>query len=192
MRKFAVLSVLLAAFVLAATVASAQQPPELRGTWKGTSYLNDPSGFREGKCAYVIDAQKGQLFSGYKLWFDAKGVLQKELFSGLFGDDGNLYFAERSDGYTFGQRTSKQTMSLYYLERGALAKAILYKLERVHFTTGFVEIDRDGDNVIMSAEITNHYPLNAERIMAEADTNKDGKLTKQEWEAWKKANDYKE
>jgi hypothetical protein len=190
MKRFVLVATLLVALVMTAVLASAREIPELRGTWKGTSFINDPSGFREGQCAYVIDAQKGQLFSGFKLWFDSKGVLQKEVFSGLFGDDGNLYLAERSDGYTFGQRTSKQTMSLYYLEHGALSKAILYKLERVHFTTGFVQIDKDGDNVVMRAEITNHYPLNAERIMEEADKNKDGKLTKQEWEAWKKANDY--
>jgi hypothetical protein len=189
MKRIALLSALLIALVLTATIAAAQTP-ELRGTWRGASFLIDPSGFREGKCAYVINAQEGQLFSGYKLWFDAKKVLQKETFTGIFGDDGNLYFAERNDGYTFGQRTSKQTMSLYYLEHGALNKSILYKLERAHYSTGFVEIDRDGDRMLVHAEITTHYPLDAERIMAEADADKDGKLTEAEWEAWKKANTF--
>jgi len=189
MKRFALLSTLFAALFLTASVAVAQ-PPELRGTWRGSSYIMEAAGAREGQCAYVIDVQEGQLFSGYKLWFDAKKVLQKETFTGIFGDDGNLYIAERDDGYTMGQRTSKQTMSLYYLEHGALNKSILYKLERVHFVTGFVEIDTDGDRTLVHAEISTHYPLNAERIMAEADTNKDGKLTEAEWEAWKQANTY--
>ncbi len=191
MKRTAFIVSLSAALILLAAVAFAQTP-ELRGTWKGNSFLHSSKGFHEGECAYVIDDQAGQMFAGYKLWFDAKGELQKEAFSGIFGDDGNLYFAERTDGYAFGQRTSKQTMSIYYLEKGATNKAILYKLERVHFTTGFVEIDKDGDNVAMRAEITTHYPLNAERIMKDADKDNDGKLTKKEWEAWKKANDWKE
>ncbi|WP_319469558.1 calcium-binding protein [uncultured Pseudodesulfovibrio sp.] len=175
------------ALILVSSVAFAQTP-ELRGTWKGTSFLTTDTGFKEGNCAYVIDKQEGQLFVGYKLYFDTKGVLQKEKFTGIFGDDGNLYFAERGDGYAFGHRTGKQTMSIYYLEQGATNKAILYKLERVHFTTGFVEIDKDGNSVILRAEVSNHYPLNAERIMEEADKNKDGKLTKKEWESWKTLN----
>ena len=178
----------LAVFVLGASLAFAADAPELRGTWKGTSYLNMDKGFKEGQNAWVIDQQQGQLFKGYRLWFDSKGVLQKEAFVGIFGDDGNLYFADKEDGYSFGHRTGKQTMTLYYLERGATYKAIISKLERVHFTTGFVQIDKDGDTVIMQAEIANHYPLNAERIMKEADKNNDGKLTKDEWEAWKKLN----
>ena len=180
--------VAMAVIVLGASLAIAADVPELRGTWKGTSYLNMEKGFKQGQNAWVIDQQEGQLFKGYRLWFDGKGVLQKEAFVGIFGDDGNLYFADKEDGYSFGQRTSKQTMTLYYLERGATYKAIISKLERIHFTTGFIEIDKDGDTTIMRAEIANHYPLNAERIMEEADKNKDGKLTKDEWEAWKKLN----
>lgn len=177
-----------AAIVLAASVAFAADAPELRGTWKGKSYVNMEKGFLEKENAWIINQQEGQLFKGYRLWFDGKGELQQEAFVGIFGDDGNLYFADKEDGYSFGHRTGKQTMTLYYLERGATYKAILSKLERVHFTTGFVEIDKDGDTMIMRAEIANHYPLNAERIMKEADKNKDGKLTKDEWDAWKKMN----
>ena len=178
----------MAVFVLGASLAFAADAPELRGTWKGDSYLTMEKGFKKGATAWVIDHQEGQLFKGYRLWFNGKGELKKEAFVGIFGDDGKLYFADKDDGYTFGHRTGKQTMTLYYLERGATFKAILSKLERVHFTTGFVEIDKDGDTMIMRAEIANHYPLNAERIMQEADKNKDGKLTKDEWEAWKKIN----
>lgn len=177
-----------AAFLLTASLAFAAEVPELRGTWKGDCFLAMEKGFKKNQAAYVIDAQEGQLFKGYKLWFDSKNVLQQEPFTGIFGDDGNLYFAEKDDGYAVGQRTSKQTMSIYYLERGATYKALLYKLERVFFTTGFVEIDKDGDTMIMRAEIFNHYPLNADRIMKDADKDKDGKLTKKEWESWKKAN----
>jgi hypothetical protein len=178
----------MAVFVLGASLAYAADVPELRGTWKGTSYVNMGKGFKQGQNAWVIDQQEGQLFKGYRLWFDSKNVLKKEAFVGMFGDDGRLYFADNEDGYTFGHRTGKQTMTLYYLEHGATYKAIISKLERVRFTTGFVDIDKDGDTVIMRAEISNFYPLNAERIMEEADKNKDGKLTKDEWETWKKAN----
>lgn len=179
---FAVLMLSLPAF--------AADMPELRGTWKGPALINTTDGFKEGSTAYVIDAQEGPLFAGYKLYFNAKDVLQKEGFTGIIGDDGKLYFAEKSDGYAFGHRTGKQDMTIYYLEKGATNMAILYKLKRVHFTTGFVEIDKDGDTVLMRAEITNHYPLNAERIMKEADTDKNGKLTKKEWRAWKKKNNW--
>jgi len=184
---------LMAAFLATLMVSAvfAASAPELRGTWRGPSVIQTPDKSWEGKCAYIINVQNDRMFAGYKLWFTKNNVLAKEKFSGIF-DDGQLYFAEGDDGYGFGYLTGKQTMTINYLEHGSSAKAISCKLERVHFTTGFVEIDKDGNNILMRAEITNHYPLNAERIMKEADANGDGKLTKKEWEAWKKANGFQE
>ncbi|MEF2229571.1 MAG: calcium-binding protein [Pseudodesulfovibrio sp.] len=186
MKRLTLFTVL-ALTLLLSIPALAADAPELRGTWKGKAILSTESGFREGQAAYIIDAQAGPVFKGYKLWFDTKGVLKKEAFTGIFAaEDGKLYFADNGSGYAFGQMTGQQTMSVYYVDDGATYKCIYCQLERVRFTTGFMEIDKDGDLTIIRAEITNHYPLNAERIMQEADTDKDGKLTKQEWETWQK------
>ena len=190
-RVFPILTVFLAV-MLFASFALASSVPELRGTWLGPTKIQTTKDSWKGKCALVINTQSGQTFAGYKLWFDKKNVLQKEAFAGIYGDDERLYITEENDGYGFGYLTGRQTMTVNYLEHGFAAKAIVCTLERVHFTTGFVEIDKDGDKVIVSAEITNHYPLNAARIMAEADKDGDGQLTKKEWEAWKKANNWKE
>ncbi|MDD3312060.1 calcium-binding protein [Pseudodesulfovibrio sp.] len=182
------LFITLALTLLMAIPALAVDAPELRGTWKGKCSIAKESGFIEGQAAFIIDAQQGPLLKGYKLWFDPKGALHREGFVGVFSpEDGKIYFADGDAGYNFGQLTGKQTMSVYYVTDGATYKCIHFALERVHFTAGFMQIDRDGDKAVITAEITHYYPLNAERIMKEADTNKDGKLTKQEWEAWQKA-----
>ncbi len=165
------------------------QDPELRGTWKGTFAALDSDGVVKGDVAYVIKKQTGSLFEGTKLWFSKKNVLKKVNFRGIY-DNGEITIAEAGNGYSAGYLTAKQQMVIKYFEAGSSYKAIINKLERVHFTTGFVEIDKDGNKIIMRAEITNHYPLNAERILKEADKNGDGKLTKKEWEDWKKANDW--
>lgn len=178
-----VIPVLVLCFLVCASAAFAAAP-ELRGTWKGSALVQTPDKSWESECAYVIDKQTGHSFTGYKLWFDRSKVLQKEKFAGIF-DGKELLFAEVGDGIGEGYLTGAQTMTVRYVEHGATAKAILYALERIHFTTGFLEIDKNGDKVVMRAEITNHYPLNAERIIQEADTNKDGKLTQKEWDAWK-------
>lgn len=191
MKRIAIVTLAVLSLMIASVAFAQGTVPELRGTWKGAAYMGSGAGFKEMQAAYVISDQKGQMFAGYKLYFDNKDVLVQEAFTGIFGDDGNLYFAEKNAGYAFGHRTSKQTMSVYYLEHGARFQSVLYKLERIHFTTGFMEIDRDGDSAIIRAEVKTHYPLNAERIMQEADKNKDGKLTKAEWQAWKNANDLK-
>ena len=191
MKRLTLIMTLVAATVLLSSLALADDTPELRGTWRGPSLIQSVDKAWEGKCAFVIDKQDGQRFTGYKLWFTKNNVLTKEKFAGIF-DNGRLFFAEGKDGYGYGYLSGPQSMHVNYIEHGGSAKVIIYNLDRVYFTTGFVEIDRDGDNVIMTAEITNHYPLNAERIMQEADADKDGKLTKKEWEAWKKANGYEE
>jgi len=190
MKRFIVMTTFALALIFTASIAFAEAP-ELRGTWKGTVAAVSTNGFGEGEIAFVIKEQKGQLFSGVKLWFNKNNVLRNEAFRGIF-DNGRLYLAEFNDGYGFGYLTGKQNMTINYLEDGSSNKALIHKLERLRFTTGFVEIDKDGNNVIMRAEITNHYPLNAERILKEADKNKDGKLTKKEWDAWKKANNWQD
>lgn len=185
MKRLIISLTLLALFAL--SVPAMAQAPELRGTWKGDSLVHMPDGVRKGICAFVINVQEGSQFRGFKLWFDQKQVLQREQFVGIY-DDGRLIIAEKDDGNGFGYLTTKQSMTINYVEGGAIAKSIIYDLERVRFTSGFVEIDKNGDNLIMRAEVTNHYPLNADRIIKEADTNKDGKLTKKEWDKWREKN----
>lgn len=176
------------ALVLMSSFVFAGSTPELRGTWVGLVKMMSKDGtVKESKAVFVIKKQDGQLFSGEKAWFaENKDNLITEGFNGIAGDDGSLYFAEHDSGYTFGHMTGKEKMSLYYLENGRKAKAIHYTMERVRFARAFVDIDKDGNKTIIRSEIVKVYPLNAERIMREADLNKDGKLSKKEWEEWKK------
>ncbi|MGL1863038.1 MAG: calcium-binding protein [Pseudodesulfovibrio sp.] len=182
---------LLTAFaVLAfASMAFAMDTPELRGTWKGPTKIQTLDKVIESECAVVINKQNGNTFTGVKLYFNSKNVLVTEKFAGLY-DNGELLFAENKHETGIGYLTGKQALTINYVDHSAAARVQICKLERVHFTTGFVEIDKDGNKIIMRAEITNHYPLNAQRILKEADKNGDGKLTKKEWEDWKKANDW--
>lgn len=187
MKRILLIVSVAAVALFVSAMAFADDVPELRGTWRGPELGQMADRSWEGQSAFVINQQNGPLITGYKLWFNKDKVLQKETFVGIY-DNGEIRFAEGKDGYAFGYLSSKQTMVVNYLERGALAKAIRYNLERIRFQTGFVQIDKDGDKTLIRAEIVTRYPLNAERIMKEADTNKDGKVTEKEWEAWKKAN----
>lgn len=187
MKRILFLTVAMA-FLMASSIASAQDVPELRGTWVGeTQYIEDGQ-FKSGKIAYVIDKQLGAMFSGHKLWFSKRNVLLTENFVGLW-DQGRMIFADKKGGRAFGYRLSKQELKINSLD-GPKQHALVARLERVRFTTGFVDIDKDGNDYIVQSEITNHYPLNAKRIMMEADINGDGRVTKREWEQWKKKNDW--
>ncbi|WP_419779381.1 calcium-binding protein [Maridesulfovibrio sp.] len=188
MRKFLSSSVVVLALVLMSSFAVAGSCPELRGTWVGLVKMIAKDGtLKESKAVFVIKKQEGKLFTGNKAWFaENKENLITEGFSGVVDEDGGLYFAEHDDGYTFGKMVGKERMSLYYLESGRKAKVIQYSMERVRFARAFVDIDKDGNKTIIRSEIVKVYPLNAERIMREADLNKDGKLSKKEWEEWKK------
>ncbi|WP_319760806.1 calcium-binding protein [Maridesulfovibrio sp.] len=189
MKKFLSCSIVALAFVLMSSFVFADGCPELRGTWVGTVKMIAKDGtVKENKAVFVIRKQDGNLFTGEKAWFAAnKENLITEGFSGIVGVDGvSLYFAEHEDGYTFGSLTGKESMSLYYLENGRKAKVIYYNMKRVHFARAFVDIDKDGSKTIIRSEIVKVYPMNVERIMREADANKDGKLSKDEWEEWKK------
>lgn len=189
MKNF--LSCIMAVLLLAvmSSVSFAADYPEIRGTWVGkVKMINKDGTTKTSKAMFVINKQEGPLFAGYKAWFgDKKDYAITEGFSGLIAaDEVSLYFAEHQDGYSEGTITSAQTMSVYYLENGRKAKAIYYDMERIRFSRAFVDIDKDGSKTVIRSEIVNVYPLNAERIMREADVNKDGKLSKREWEEWKK------
>ncbi|MFW5498991.1 MULTISPECIES: calcium-binding protein [unclassified Maridesulfovibrio] len=189
MRKFLSCSIVALVLVLMSSFAFAAGCPELRGTWVGqVKMISKDGNTKENKAVFIIKKQEGNLFSGEKAWFaDNKDNLITEGFSGIIGADGvSLYFAEHEDGFTLGTLTGKENMSLYYLESGRKAKAIYYSMERIRFARAFVDIDKDGNKTIIRSEIVKVYPLNAERIMREADLNKDGKLSKKEWEEWKK------
>lgn len=177
------------ALILMSSMAFAADYPEIRGSWVGFVKMIKKDGTtKENKAMFVINKQEGALFSGYKAWFsDKSDYAITEGFSGIIGADGvSLYLAEHVDGYTQGTLTGPQNMSLYYLESGRKAKAIYYSMERIRFSRAFVDIDKDGSKTVIRSEIVSVYPLNAERIMREADANKDGKLSKSEWEEWKK------
>lgn len=189
MKKFFSFSLAVLVLVLMSSMAFAADYPEIRGSWVGfVKMINKDGSTKENKAMFVINKQEGPLFAGYKAWFNDKSDYAiTEGFSGIIGADGtSLYFAEHVDGYTQGTLTGPQNMSLYYLESGRKAKAIYYSMERIRFSRAFVDIDKDGSKTIIRSEIVNVYPLNAERIMREADVNKDGKLSKKEWEEWKK------
>lgn len=189
MKKITGITLATLAVILMCSAAFAGSYPEIRGTWVGhVKMISKDGSTRENKAMFVINKQDGPLFAGYKAWFgEKKDYAITEGFTGLIAADGKtLYFAEHEDGYTEGTITSPQTMALYYLENGRKAKAIYYAMERIRFSRAFIDIDKDGDKTVIRSEIIHVYPLNAERIMREADTNKDGKLSKEEWEEWKK------
>ncbi|WP_027721925.1 calcium-binding protein [Maridesulfovibrio zosterae] len=189
MKKVFGCSMVVLALTLMCSLAIAADYPEIRGTWVGkVRMIKSDGSIITSKSAMVINKQDGELFSGYKAWFaENKDNLITENFKGIIGADGkSLYLAEAGEGYTQGFITGKQSMSLYYLEDGRKCKAISYSMERIHFSRAFIDIDKDGNKTVIRSEIVRVYPLNAERIMKEADLNKDGKLSKQEWEAWKK------
>lgn len=183
-RMFISITVLM--MLISATVVMAMDAPELRGTWRGPTIIQTLDRVIEGKCAIVIDTQNGNTFTGYKLYFK-KNVLQKEPLVGLY-ENGTLHFAENKNEAGFGRLTGKQTMVINYIDHSASPRVQSCALKRMRFSAGFVEIDKDGDDVVMRAEITHYYPLNAERILKEADTDKDGKLTRKEWDGWRRNN----
>ena len=189
MKRMILILVVATTTLLMAVTAMAQDAPELRGTWRGPTKIQKLDRVVESKCAIVIDKQNGNTFTGYKLYF-LKKVLQREKFVGLY-DNGKLYFAENKNEAGHGYLTGKQTMTINYIDHSASPQVQVCTLERMRFSTGFVEIDKDGDSVVMTAEISLFYPLNAERIIKEADTNKDGKLTEAEWKKWRKKNNWK-
>ncbi|WP_432735976.1 calcium-binding protein [Maridesulfovibrio sp. FT414] len=188
MKKLLTCSLATFLLIIFTTAAFAADYPEIRGTWVGHVKMILKDGTtKASKAMFVINKQDGPLFAGYKAWFsDKSDYAVTEGFSGVIGADGvSLYLAEHEDGYTQGTMTTPQKMSLYYLENGRKAKAIYYDMERIRFSKAFVDIDKDGNKTIIRSEIVNVYPLNAERIMREADVNKDGKLSKKEWDDWK-------
>lgn len=184
-RMFMILPAL--AVLLFAVSAMAQSTPELRGTWRGPTKIQKLDRVINGQCAIVIDTQNDNTFTGYKLYFKEK-VLHKEEFVGLY-ENGVLHFAENKNESGFGRLTGKQTMVVNYIDHSAFQQVQTCTLERIRFTEGFVEIDKDGDETVIRTEITHYYPLNAERIIKEADTNKDGTLSRQEWDDWREDND---
>ena len=54
------------------------------------------------------------------------------------------------------------------------------------FTASFTQIDQDDDGVIMVTEVVALYPQGGAELHRLMDRDKDGKVTKEEWEAWKK------
>ncbi|CCO24223.1 hypothetical protein [Maridesulfovibrio hydrothermalis] len=189
MKRVLSCSLVVLVLVMMSSLSFAADYPEVRGSWVGfVKMIKKDGSTKDSKAMFVINKQDGPLFAGYKAWFsDKSDYAITEGFSGIIGADGvSLYFAEHEDGYTQGRLTGKENMSLYYLESGRKAKAIYYDMERIRFSRAFVDIDKDGSKTIIRSEIVNVYPLNAERIMREADVNKDGKLSKKEWEEWKK------
>ena len=54
------------------------------------------------------------------------------------------------------------------------------------FTASFAEIDQDDDGVIMLTEVVAVFPQGGTELHRLLDQNKDGKVTKEEWQAWKK------
>ncbi|KMY66351.1 hypothetical protein AAU61_18015 [Desulfocarbo indianensis] len=54
------------------------------------------------------------------------------------------------------------------------------------FTLTFTEIDQNSDGAIIIAEFVAVFPQGGKELMELADKDKDGKLTKEEFEAWQK------
>lgn len=95
-------------------------PPDLKGTWKGTSrgYLKG-KGFvasKEGARTLVIAEQNSDVFFGKKE-YEANGKVVSEGFAGTISEDGDVYLAEENQGVIIG-KYKDGVLKLYYLEGG--------------------------------------------------------------------------
>ena len=112
-----------------ASIAAAQQAPDLTGAWNATAKIHHiEKGFLEGHGAtYEILEQQGNLFGGQKSWTHGD-TRYAERFSGIITPEGEIYFAEQMDGIMLGKVVDEKTLQLYYLESGPGGKAILLEL----------------------------------------------------------------
>ena len=107
--------------------------PNIVGVWKVTMIGHTAEeGFRESKTScYNITEQKGQSFTGYKVYIRPDGTKDQENLSGVISSDKKtIYIAEHHDGSTSGQIMGPDEIELSYIEYGEKAKAFLYHLTR--------------------------------------------------------------
>ena len=107
--------------------------PDLTGTWNGTTagYLKS-SGFDEGSPFRMnITSQKGQAFTGMKVYEWPDGKINIENVSGIIAPTGEIYFADDVKGINLARLTDPNTLEIIYLEDGpGDAKALVSHLTR--------------------------------------------------------------
>jgi hypothetical protein len=126
---------ILALFVIGIAGAAEKDIPNLIGTWtvsttEGDSMLSNytnASAIMINKIKIVIETQNGQVFEGYteKLVGAPNNVSTiKEGMSGIISDDmAHAYIKQYTDGLSFADITSPDTMTIYSLfEMGPLDK----------------------------------------------------------------------
>ena len=114
------------------SAASAQDTPNLVGTWQGPSqgHLID-EGFVESVMTFEILDQQGRAFHGKKSWTSREtDEIITETFSGTVNDDGQVAIADHEDGGTFVGQVMGDTLTLQYVEGGSNATAYMTQLRR--------------------------------------------------------------
>ncbi len=106
--------------------------PDIVGVWTGTSSGHIKTvGFRESAAhRYIITAQNGPAFTGYKEYTKADGVRYSENISGVIASDGEISIIDHDDGSALGKFIGPDEIELRYIENGDTAVALLFHLKR--------------------------------------------------------------
>lgn len=114
------------------SAASAQDTPNLVGTWQGPTYGHlVEEGFVESVMTFEILDQQGRVFHGEKSWVSREtGEIITETFSGTVNDDGLVAIADHEDGGTFVGQVLGDMLTLQYVEGGPNATAYVTQLTR--------------------------------------------------------------
>lgn len=107
--------------------------PNLVGTWTGLTE-GDVQGtgfFSHNNGTYVITAQQGYGFSGYKRYIKPGGMVYHENFSGAISPGWEVIMADNVTGYNLGRVTGPDSMELLYAEDGPGARAFIQLFTRV-------------------------------------------------------------
>jgi len=133
MKKLLVAIAILAGLAFAMTAWTQKSPqPNLVGTWEGStvSHHKDRGHVQSAQYTFVIQEQKGRIFTGYKAW-NLLGVDTTEAFSGVISRDGKkFYTAEHDDGFGFGDIISGTQIEVIYLESLNKPKVVLKMLKK--------------------------------------------------------------
>lgn len=112
----------LAAVFLSSSLALAQGgPPQLVGAWRGTAEVaHDKSAFTTSTVEFVIENQKGHLFTGTKKYLkEPKRAGTVETFSGVVLADGKtILFADSDWGYNYATLVAPDKLEIAYIHDG--------------------------------------------------------------------------
>jgi len=110
-------------------------PPDLTGTWQGTTTGYEPvTGFTDygnSTMTMTVTEQKGRIFAGTFV-FGSGNNTETIAFSGVIGRDGKtLTIPEQSEGYCFGEIVAPGEIELIYVADGSRYTSSIDTLKKV-------------------------------------------------------------